>query len=80
MSPTKLENCTHNNGEPVVGRPVQLEVWSLQLLLHDFTVAAASAIKICPVLVSHLSAGFTPTVLSALDETRVPVSTNYSVI
>ena len=54
MSPTKLENSTHNNGEPVVGRPVQLEVWSLQLLLHDFTVAAASAIKICPVLVSHL--------------------------
>lgn len=49
-------------------------------LLDNFPVSTASAIIIRPVLVPHLSARLAASILSALDETRVPVHPNDPVV
>jgi len=55
-------------------------VWLLELLLDDFTIAAASTVEVCSILVSNLSARLAATVLPALDEPGVPVRSDYSVV
>lgn len=61
---------------------VRVCVWVLRPLLvcvgsdflgYKFSVTASSRIVVCSVFVSHLSARLPPTVLSSLNESRVPV-------
>lgn len=48
--------------------------------LDHFAISAAAEIVILSVLVSHLSAALSATVLSSLDETGIPIHTHNPVI
>jgi hypothetical protein len=54
--------------------------FSLLIDHHSFSIATASRVIICSVFIAHLSSALSSAILPSLDESRIPVDSNDSIV